>query len=172
MRNGVLLALVILLSFHGCAKKNIKGEAGNIISQDNASGNVTPPGGGNGEIFKGNSVKDSGISDLENHTGLFDVSMSGYRGEIFIGVADGMFYGTIKFYNWGNGTPQPLKDLRVNEDRVYFIRSITTREEIEKYGGTATFSQEFYGIFSKDGKIIRGYYRYTGTQDSWEAVRK
>ena len=98
--------------------------------------------------------------------------MSGYKGEIFIGVKDGVFYGTIKFYNWGNGAPQPLKNLKVNEDRVYFIRSITTKEEIVKYGGTDRFTQEFYGIFSKDRKIIRGYYRYAGTQDSWEAVKK
>lgn len=167
MRNGFLLVLVILLSSYGCATRKIVVEPVNKASQDSTSGNLNQ-----NEIIKGNDVKGSGIDDVENHIGLFDVTMSGYKGEIFIGVADGTFYGTIKFYNWGNGTPQPLKDLRVNEDRVYFIRSITTREELEKYGGTDTFTQEFYGIYSKDRKMIRGYYRYAGTQDSWEAIKK
>ncbi len=172
MREGLALVLFISLICFGCAKKNVTGEAGGITAQDEASGNIITHNNGDSEIVKGNSVKDSGITDTENHIGTFEVKMGDYKGEIFIGVADGTFYGTLLFYNWGNGTPQPLKNLKVNEDRIYFIRSITTREEIEKYGGTAVFTQEFYGIFSKDRKIIRGYYRYAGTQDSWEAVKK
>ncbi|MBP9042075.1 MAG: hypothetical protein KBG49_01150 [Spirochaetes bacterium] len=124
------------------------------------------------EIIKGNDINGSGISNPEYYTGSFEITMSGYKGEIFIGIKDGAFYGTIKFYNWGNGVPQPLKSLRVNEDKIYFIRSITTREELIKYGGTDFFTQEFYGIISKDRKIIRGYYRYAGTQDNWQAIRK
>lgn len=167
MKKWIPVFLLLCLSVYGCAKKNIADNLSGTISQDNASGSLEHK-----EIIKGNSVKESGINDPQNHIGSFGVSMSGYKGEIFIGMADGMFYGTIMFYNWGNGTPQPLKELRVNEDRVYFIRSITTKEELEKYGGTAIFTQEFYGIYSKDRKIIRGYYKYAGTQDSWEAVRK
>lgn len=170
MRRGYLIILIVLLSGSGCVKKNLSDEKSSGTSLGSTSGNITSAE--NKDIIKGNSVKESGIDDTENHIGLFSVTMSGYQGEIFIGVSDGMFYGTIKFSNWGNGTPQPLKELKVNEDRVYFVRSITSREEIEKYGGTAMFTQEFYGIYSKDRKIIRGYYRYAGTQDSWEAVKK
>lgn len=175
MKNRLVLIVIVMILSSGCAKKSITGEKGDIAQGNGSAENVTPPGKTGAEekgIVKGNSVADSGINDVENHTGLFEVTMSGYRGEIFIGVADGVFYGTIKFFNWGNGVPQPLKDLRVNEEKVYFVRSITTREEIDKYGGTATFRQEFYGIFSKDKKLIGGYYRYAGTQDNWEAVKK
>jgi len=172
MRKGLLLVLIIIVAFFCCAKKNLSDEAGIITSQDDTPGNIAQSDTVKAEIIKGNSIKDSGITDTENHTGTFEVKMGAYKGEVFIGVADNAFYGTILFYNWGNGTPQPLKNLKVNEDRIYFIRSLTTREEIEKYGGTAAFKQEFYGIFSKDRKIIRGYYRYAGTQDSWEAVKK
>lgn len=126
----------------------------------------------NESILPGNSVLDSGIDDLENHSGYFDVSMSGYKGELFIGISDGKFYGTIKFYNWGNGIPQPLKNLKVNEDKLYFQRSISTREELVKYGGTDFFIQDFYGIFTVDKKTIKGYYRYTGAQDNWQAIKK
>ncbi len=167
MKKSVLFFLLLFLSVYGCAKKNIADNTPGNISKYNTPGTEVQ-----NEIIKGNSVKESGIADPQNHIGSFGISMSGYKGELFIGMADGMFYGTILFYNWGNGTPQPLKDLKVNEDRVYFVRSITTKEELEKYGGTAMFTQEFYGLYSKDRKIIRGYYKYAGTQDSWEAVRK
>ena len=154
MRKEWRLLLIILLFSYGCAKKNITDEAGIITSQDETSVNVEQHNNDGTGIIKGNSIKDSGITDAANHTGTFDVKMGAYKGEIFIGVADGAFYGTILFYNWGNGVPQPLKNLKVNEDRIYFIRSLTTKEEIDKYGGTAAFTQDFYGIFSKDRKII------------------
>lgn len=123
-------------------------------------------------LFPGNSIQESGIKDIVSHTGEFDVSMSGYKGELFIGIANGRFYGTIKFFNWGNGVPQPLIDLRVTEDKMYFKRIIKTKDDLIKYGGTAYFEQDFYGIFTADKKIIKGYYRYIGTQDNWEAVKK
>jgi len=169
MRNGLVILLAVIVSVTGCSKgvKSVDGDISSAAGKPEKSTDIIKE-----EIVKGNSVKESGIKDPENHIGEFTVAMSGYRGEIFLGISDGVFYGTIKFYNWGNGTPQPLKNLKVNEDRIYFVRSILTREELVRYGGTATFVQEFYGIFSKDGKIIRGYYRYTGTQDSWEAIRK
>ncbi|HNX23360.1 MAG TPA: hypothetical protein PKG60_04890 [Spirochaetota bacterium] len=123
-------------------------------------------------ILPGNNVNESGITDISNHTGLFDVSMSGYKGELFLGIADGKFYGTIKFFNWGNGVPQPLNDLKVTEDKIYFKRIIKTKEDLIRYGGTAYFEQDFYGIFTLDKKTIKGYYRYIGTQDNWEALKK
>lgn len=126
----------------------------------------------NDSILPGNSVNDSGIKDITNHVGLFDVSMSGYKGELFIGITDGKFYATIKFYNWGNGTPQPVTDLKVTDDKIYFKRVINTKEDLLKYGGTAFFEQDFYGIFTSDKKTIKGYYRYIGTQDNWEAIKK
>lgn len=120
----------------------------------------------------GNSVSDSGIKDIVNHSGNFDVKMSGYKGELFIGIADNKFYGTIKFFNWGNGVPQPLINLKITDDKIYFKREIKTKEDLVKYGGTAFFEQEFYGIFTADKKMVKGYYRYLGTQDNWEAVKK
>jgi len=168
--------LCALLLFVSCAKKAVIQE--NKLTDENVSIVATEnkdeerPAEEVDEILKGNDIKESGISEPDTYTGSFEITMSGYKGEIFIGIKDGSFYGTIKFYNWGNGTPQPLKNLRVNEDKIYFVRSITTKEELVKYGGTAFFTQEFYGFISKDKKIIRGYYRYAGMQDNWQAVRK
>lgn len=123
-------------------------------------------------VIPGNNVNESGIEDMNTHTGGFDLSMSGYKGELFIGISEGKFYGTIKFSNWGNGTPQPLVDLKVSEEKIYFKRIIRTKEDLIKYGGTAYFEQDFYGIFTPDKKTIKGYYRYTGTQDNWQALKK
>ncbi len=178
MKRELLVVVLIIAFASGCAKKNITGEVVEIIPDNGSPEKVTLPENKekiiieNKEIIKGNSVAESGIDNIENYTGTFNVAMSGYKGEVFIGVADGAFFGTIRFFNWGNGTPEPLKNLKVNDDRIYFVRSILTKEEIERYGGTATFTQEFFGIFSKDKHLIRGYYRYVGTQDNWEAVKK
>jgi len=162
-KTAILLLLVIPLSFLLlCSKKQIQ-------THDN------PNQVGNKEenrSMPGNAVNESGVSDINIITGTFNVAMGTYKGELELKVKDGRFYGTLKFNNWGNGTPQPLKNLRINNDRIYFVRSITTKDELTLYGGTAFFTQEFYGIFSSDGSLIRGYYRYLGAQDNWEARRK
>ncbi len=162
---SLISILTTLLLFISCTR---------LLRTDNTSTGTT----GNStntvtdQILPGNTIKDSGIKDIKNHSGQFDMSMSGYKGELFIGVADGRFYGTIKFYNWGNGVPQPLTDLKVTEDKIYFKRVIKTKEDLVRYGGTDFFEQDFYGLFTTDNKMIKGYYRYIGTQDNWEAIKK
>jgi hypothetical protein len=122
-------------------------------------------------IQPGNKIKENGDNVYTDNSGIFSFKMSGYKGEISIEVHDGKYYGTIKFSNWGNGTPQPLNDLKVTENKIYFKRIIRTKDDLIKYGGTAYFEQDFYGIFTEDRKKIKGYYMYAGTQDSWEAVK-
>lgn len=157
----LLLAAFPLCFFLLCAKKQVQ-VPGDSISDKDTQINSS---------IAGNTVKESGVSDIAKSTGTFNVTMGAYKGKLVIEVKDGRFYGTLKFSNWGNGKPQPLKNLRVNNNRIYFVRSITSKEELELYGGTAFFTQEFYGIFSSDGYLIRGYYRYLGAQDNWEARR-
>ena len=160
-----LAVVLTVLLITGCTKSFKTGEA----IKDNGNYEVNTSAN---PILPGNSIQESGINDIVSHTGKFEVSMSGYKGELFIGIANGRFYGTIKFFNWGNGIPQPLTDLKLTEDKIYFKRVIKTKEDLIKYGGTAYFEQEFYGIFTADKKTIKGYYRYIGTQDNWEAVKK
>jgi len=161
----IILIILSLSIITACSGKKVKldGTPSDNIERTGKTGEILIPG---------NSVKESGLKDIKSATGTFDVSMGSFRGELKIDVIDGRFYGTLKFYNWGNGVPQPLKNLRINNDRIYFVRSITTKEELERYGGTAYFTQEFYGIFSGDSRLIRGYYRFLGAQDNWEARRK
>ncbi len=158
-----LLSIILTICIFTSCTKSIKAAPIYSKTTDTPEKNIIVPG---------NSVEESGIQDIASHSGSFDMVMSGYKGELFIGVADGKFYGTIKFYNWGNGVPQPLTDLKVTEDKIYFKRVIKTKEDMIRYGGTAYFEQDFYGLFTSDNKMIRGYYRYIGTQDNWEAIKK
>ena len=158
-----LFAIVILVLALAVCKKTIKTDVKTDRIESAAE---------NDKILPGNSTDESGVKNIGTHSGSFDVKMSGYKGELFIGIAGGKFYGTIKFFNWGNGVPQPLHDLKITEDKIYFKRIIKTKEDLLKYGGTAFFEQDFYGIFTSDKKTIKGYYRYIGTQDNWEAVKK
>lgn len=161
----IIITILSLSLLSSCSGKKVK--------LDSSPAEDTGNTGKTGEILiPGNSVKESGVKDIKSAAGTFDVSMGQFKGELKIDVIDGRFHGTLKFYNWGNGIPQPLKNLRINNDRIYFVRSIRTKEELERYGGTAFFTQEFYGIFSGDGTLIRGYYRFLGAQDNWEARRK
>lgn len=161
---NIINIILTVLIITGCGKS---------ISTDTVTDNIkgTTPNVEADKIITGNSVNESGVKDISSHSGVFDVSMSGYKGELFIGISEGRFYATIKFFNWGNGTPQPVTDLKITEDKIYFKRAIKTKEDLVKYGGTAYFDQDFYGIFTADKKTIKGYYRYIGTQDNWEAIK-
>lgn len=163
--SSIIILILTLALFAACSKKGL------IENSISTGGDFIPADSAEVVLIPGNSVIDSGVEDLKTATGTFNVTMGPYRGELATYVKDGRFYGTLKFYNWGNGTPQPLKNLRINNNRIYFVRSITTKDELERYGGTAYFTQEFFGIFSADGNLIRGYYRYLGAQDNWEAKR-
>jgi len=158
-----LFAIIIVVLLTGCSKELIT----DTVTSDTEAKNT-----GSVTIIPGNSIEDSGIEDIKNHVGQFDITMSGYKGELFIGTSNGRFYATIKFFNWGNGVPQPVTDLKINGDKIYFKRAINTKEDLVRYGGKAFFDQDFYGFFTPDKKTIKGYYRYTGTQDNWEAVKK
>jgi|GEM_PF-815445 len=142
-------------------KSGGKNQNGNVVKNGSESGGITEN--------KGNSTNGDGVK--ATFQGDFHFSMSGYKGVLSLKEADGKVSGTLKFNNWGNGVPQPLKKLSIKGDRIYFERSMQTREELSKYGGRAYFKQDFYGIFSSDFSNIKGYYRYLGAQDNWEAKR-
>jgi len=106
-------------------------------------------------------------------SGTFSVYMTGYRGTLTLSMKNGNVEGTIYFPDWGHGEPQVLHDVHVNvKDRnIYFIRSVTTEEEMKKTGSGRYFSQVFRGVFSPDWKKIRGVYTDAGADYSWQAER-
>jgi len=105
------------------------------------------------------------------YVGSYRLKMSGFTGVLNITFTEGVYKGTIQFENWGNNTPQPLKNLKIREKKIYFIRSITTEDEKIKFGSSRFFQQTYYGLFSDDGMMIRGYYNDSGAENKWEAHR-
>jgi hypothetical protein len=115
--------------------------------------------------------KETGVIEYKFYVGSYRLKMSGFTGVLNITFTEGAYQGTIYFENWGNKTPQPLKNLKIREKKIYFIRSITTEEEKIKFGSSRYFQQTYYGLFSDDGMMIRGYYNDSGAENKWEARR-
>jgi hypothetical protein len=101
--------------------------------------------------------------------GEYRMRVSGFTGTLMIVYEVGVYSGTIRFDGLGNNVPQPLKNLRIKDGKIYFIRSVTTDEEMKKYGSRRYFVQTYHGTFSEDGKQIKGRYMDSGTENRWEA---
>ncbi len=110
-------------------------------------------------------------SENKRYIGRYQIRMTGFQGDLVIQNRGGVFAGTIRFDNWGKGQAQALKNVIITGRKIYFIRSITTGEELEKFGAKRYFQQEFYGRFSEDGRLVRGYFKDSGGQNSWEGRR-
>ena len=118
-----------------------------------------------------NGYKDKSAAGFKMYVGEYRLQVGGFTGTLLLADENGLYSGTIRFDGWGNNVPQPLKDLRVKDGKIYFVRSITTAEEMKKYGSTRYFVQTYHGTFSEDGKAIRGRYVDSGTEYRWEASK-
>ncbi len=183
---NIILLLALSCSSHRNFLEDSPGKSGNpgkMESEGTAHGetsqseehkkNISENEKKNGAV-KGQVLIDSKKSTVTAQkafpgVGQFKFSMSGYKGELVLSEKEGVVSGTLKFHNWGNGVPQPLKAIKLNGNRIFFERSMETREELKRYGGRTFFKQKFYGIFSPDFSKIKGYYRYLGAQDNWNA---
>lgn len=104
----------------------------------------------------------------EKYLGTYRVRMTGFTGELKIFSDDGILKGSIQFSAWGRGKQQPLKKVSIKGRKIYFIRSASTRKEVEEFGGNRYYKQEFYGQFREDGISIKGYFKDSGAQNSWD----
>jgi|GEM_PF-2889746 len=104
----------------------------------------------------------------KKYLGTYRIRMTGFTGKLIIFSDKGILKGSIEFSAWGQGKTQPLKKVSIKGRKMYFIRSVSTRKEIEEFGGSRYFKQEFYGTFSEDGSTIKGYFKDSGAQNSWD----
>jgi hypothetical protein len=105
------------------------------------------------------------------HLGNFRINAAGNEGFLYLRAKDGVPFGSIRFPGWGNGAFEPLKGVWIAEDRIRFIRSVTTAEEMRKTGAQAAFVQEYFGAYREGGNVIEGNYRVRGRLKSWYAFR-
>ena len=176
MRSPLLLSSFILLIavYSGCLSARTEKPMVSAVS-DARKGNVSAGQNDPQEEKNGAGTEEKSMPTDEGSlfSGTFSVNMTGYRGTLTLSVKNGNVEGTIFFPDWGNGEPQVLHDVHVNtKDRnIYFIRSVTTEEEMKKTGSGRFFTQVYRGVFSPDWKKIRGVYTDAGADYSWQAER-
>jgi hypothetical protein len=158
-----LILVAALLSVTQCSR-GVKTEVSGTETSEKTTDKDRVPGD------RGEDKQAETVNPLA-YTGSFRLTVSGFTGSLVLGYADGVYTGTIRFDGWGNNNPQPLKDLRINNGKIYFVRSVSTADEMKKYGATRFFSQTYRGDFSPDGRQIKGEYNESGTESRWEASR-
>ncbi len=122
------------------------------------------------------SLKPSGDNETGQKSGSYDkkylgsyrIRLTGFTGKLIVFSDDGILKGSIQFTSWGKGKKQPLKKVSIKGRKIYFIRSVSTKKELEEFGGSRYFEQVFFGEFSDDGKTIKGYFKDSGGQNSWD----
>ena len=105
------------------------------------------------------------------YAGNYKFNANGNDGILTVVKGEKGYYGTIRFPNWGKGATEYLKRLSFKGRRIYFVRSVTTREEITRTGASTYFTQEYYGEFSTDGTLASGQYIIRGAKNQWNAIR-
>ena len=118
--------------------------------------------GGSGKVLN---------SRMQYH-GTYNVTVSDFKGVLTIEKESNRFNGSIRFFEWGNQQPQELKNLRIRGNSIYFVRSVDTKEELERLKSSRYFKQEFYGVYYDSGNFIKGYYTDSGIEKNWFASRK
>lgn len=106
-----------------------------------------------------------------NYFGMYALNAAGNVGYLYLGIQNGVIYGFIRFPQWANGVPEPLKGLMIIGNRIQFVRSVTTPEELRRVGANAYFIQNYYGEYKQGGDVIQGYYDVAGNRKMWDSSR-
>lgn len=155
--SALICVSVFLIS---AAQIGCKREKGNQVKTNGSTSSVKPS-------ENDETGQKSGTYE-KKYLGTYRLRMTGFTGELIIFSDNGILKGSIQFSAWGRGKKQPLKKVSIKGRKMYFIRSISTKKEIEEFGGSRYFKQDFYGTFSEDGSTIKGYFKDSGAQNSWD----
>ena len=104
--------------------------------------------------------------------GVYDVTLSGFKGTLSLWANEGVLYGYIQFPQWAKGAKEPLKKLRVSGEKISFIRSVESAEEQKRVGAPGFFVQKFEGTVTNGGKRLYGRFTNRGVKESWDATRR
>jgi hypothetical protein len=108
---------------------------------------------------------------LKDYIGDYSMNAAGNRGYLSLRASGSYLYGTIRFPDWGRGGTEYLKNVGIANGKLYFTRSVTTRQELTRLGANAYFTQYYSGEYLRSGNLVRGYYTVQGVRKSWEAVK-
>ncbi len=159
---ALFLLVLYMPAIIACSKKLTKSEK--KIAEDAMRKDIT-------DIADNRSENNNKL--LINYSGNYRLTIPEFKGFLTISFdkKTGKISGTIKFDAWGKGVPEPLKNIKINNKKIYFIRSIVSSDEMKRYGSSRLFKQKFFGAFNKDGSVIKGFFVETGTETNWRAEK-
>jgi len=108
---------------------------------------------------------------LQDYVGDYTVNAAGNRGYLSLRAGKGAIYGAIRFPEWGKGATEYLKNVRIADGKIYFIRSAVTSYERYRLGVRYNFVQVYTGEYRRSGNLIRGFYTVDGARKPWSAVK-
>jgi len=168
--------LIISLVIFSCSREHLRTKEFPDKKNNALPGNVEKSdltAGSRKDIDKTLGQNSIDIAELKKFSGSYKTYINSFEGiiNIYFDESKGRISGTIKFFKWGTEESEEMKDLRINNNKLYFIRSITSVEEQKKFGGNRYFVQKFYGEFFNNGNEIRGQYVEAGTESLWRAAK-
>ncbi|TFH43366.1 MAG: hypothetical protein E4G96_01300, partial [Chrysiogenales bacterium] len=95
---------------------------------------------------------------LKDYLGNYVVNAAGNHGYLSLRVGKNGVYGTLRFPEWGKGGTEYLKSVRIANGRIYFVRSVTSRQEQTRLGANRAFVQVYNGEYYRSGGRIKGHY--------------
>ncbi len=108
---------------------------------------------------------------IRDYLGDYTINAAGNNGRLSLRAGKEGVYGTIRFPDWGKGATEYLRNVRIANGRIYFVRSVSTRQEQARLGASRTFVQVYQGEYYRSGTRIRGYYTVDGMRKQWDAVK-
>lgn len=105
------------------------------------------------------------------YLGEYNINVSGYRGILKLYTRKGQLHGAIRFSTWGKGVTEYLSNISINNSQISFTRSISTIKERKRTGASRFLHQQYFGKYSKTGRVIKGYYIDSGSENIWFATR-
>jgi hypothetical protein len=105
------------------------------------------------------------------YTGTYKIKVSGHNGFLYIVYRDNKLIGSVRFPGWAKGVYEPLKYLKITGSTISFTRSVTTPAEQKRVGAHVYYTQRYTGIYSMNGRLIKGQYDSGGTRNPWEGVK-
>ena len=106
-----------------------------------------------------------------NLLGTYKINVAGHEGYLYLKQKNNRLYGGVKFPNWANGVYEPLKNIKIEKNRIYFTRSATSIKEVRRIGASSYFTQTYSGTYYAKGREIKGFYKHSGAKHSWKAEK-
>ena len=118
-----------------------------------------------------NSNESNTSSSKSKYLGIYKIEFANIYGTLKLRRVDNTLYGSLKFANWGYGKEHPIKKLKINNEKIYFIRSVETPKEKKEYNSSSYFRHVFRGRYQNNGKTIIGRYKAFGDMSNWKATK-